>query len=459
MKYIFYLKFFQNAPIFWLGITLLLWWVGLAGRDLYLVPATVFIGMSIYQILKDKLSNNSISWLYEYSNKKYFLKIYWFHAGLFLVTTILKYYSFQWNVWDVGSHSNMLFNISQGNFYSSYFGVHNWGDHFTPSMSPLALFYFWLPSVHWLTLAKTFSYLSVPILTYKICEEFFTNKKKSWIVTLIIGAAWMLFYAPALNSFNYEFQSSALAPPFILYSFLCLKRKKWLFFWIIMTILLGFKEHLGSVWIGFGCYMILTTKYKKTGVLLITGGVISIYLIMFHIMPFFRNYQESWSMPIGPFHDYLGKLVYLFKILTPLGYLPIIFWRFGVLALPAIGVNLLSSNPSMYSTSYHYDDISATLLFISMIVIFSKFDFQNLYLKWTKKMGQWLILSWIFLILCLIPSSPMRNFYEVIPKEEHFLIMDELNKFDKFSKYDSIAVQTSLGPYFNRTKISAILRI
>ena len=447
----------QNAATLWLGITLILWWLGIAGRDIYLLPAIVFLGICIFQIRKGEFSNNSINWINDYSNKRCLIAFYWIHVGLYLLTTILKYYSFRWNIWDVGSYSNMLFNISQGRFYSSYLGSHNWADHFTPSLSPLSLFYSLAPSTHWLTLAKTIAYLSVPLLIYKICRESFQNKERAWSVTIILGAAWMLFYAPALNSLYYEFQPSALAPPFILYAFLCFQRKQWLRFWLTMFVLLGFKEHLGAVWIGFGCFMVLATPNKKMGFILISGGIISIYLIMFQVMPYFRNYEESWSMALGPFQDIPKKLIYLFNILIPLGFLPLIFWRFGIMAGPAIGINLLSSHmrPEMYSTSYHYDDIPATLLILAMILIISsslhKFRF------WQEgKASHWLLTGWMVCVLGLLPSSPMRELYAAIPDKSHWDIRKELVDFDQLSKENSIAVQTSLGPQFNRTNILAI---
>jgi uncharacterized membrane protein len=117
--------------------------------------------------------------------------------------------------------------------------------------------------------------------------------------------------------------------------------------------------------------MVLVTTNKKTGLLLIAAGIVAIYLIMFQVMPYFRNYEETWSMVIGPFQDVPAKLLYIFKILIPLSFLPVLFWRIGILAGPAIGVNILSANPSMYSTSFHYDDLSATLLMIAMILIIS----------------------------------------------------------------------------------------
>ncbi len=447
--------FTQNLTLSWLAITLLVWWIGIAGRDLFLLPALIFIGIYSYHLWKKQAFKISTKWINSPSGKRWLISLFLVHVLLYLAITLLKYYSFRWNVWDVGGFSNHLYNISQGSFYSSYLGSHNWADHFSPSMSPLALLYLLTPSTHWVTVAKAVAYLSVPLLIFKICQEAFQSKEQAWCATVILGVAWLLFYAPAINSFYYEFQSSALAPPFILYGFLNYQRKQWLRFWLSMIILLGFKEHLGSVWIGFGCYMVLVTTNKKTGLFLIAAGIVAIYLVMFQVMPYFRNYEESWSMPIGPFQDIPAKLLYIFKILIPLSFLPVLFWRTGILAGPAIGVNLLSSNSSMYSTSYHYDDLSATLLVIAMILIISaNLDKFKLWLK--TKPTHWLTVVWMVCVFSLLPSSPMRELYAAIPNQFHWNIRKELIEFDEFSKGESIAVQTALGPQFHRRYILAI---
>jgi Predicted membrane protein len=175
----------QNPVLLWLWITLLVWWSGLAGRDLFLVPALIFVGIYTYQIRNKQHSIITTKWTNSSYAKRWLISLFLVHVVLNLTITILKYYSFRWNVWDVGSYSNMLYNISQGRFYSSYLGTHNWGDHFSPSMSPLALFYLWVPSTHWVTLAKTVAYLSVPLLIHKICKESFHNKEQAWSVTVI----------------------------------------------------------------------------------------------------------------------------------------------------------------------------------------------------------------------------------------------------------------------------------
>ena len=163
-------------------------------------------------------------------------------------------------------------------------------------------------------------------------------------------------------------------------------------------------------------------------------------------------------MVIGPFQDIPEKIVYLFKILIPFGFIPLIFWRFGIIAGPAIGVNLLSGagRPQMYSTSYHYDDISSTLLMIAMILSFSSLSLQKIELLKGKKLIWGISAFWFACLIILLPSSPLRVLYAAIPNKSHWDIRQELIEFDKFSKDDSIALQTSLGPQFNRTNISAI---
>ena len=125
------------------------------------------------------------------------------------------------------------------------------------------------------------------------------------------------------------------------------------------------------------------------------------------------------------------------------------------MAGPAIGVNLISANTGMYSTSYHYDDMSATLLILTMILILSPKN--NMFESWKKRMDrQWLIVVWGVCILSLLPSSPMRELYAAIPMQSHWDYRNELLKFDQFSQGESIAVQTALGAHFNRTGILAV---
>ena len=68
----------------------------------------------------------------------------------------------------------------------------------------------------------------------------------------------------------------------------------------------------------------------------------------------------------------------------------------------------------------------------------------------------WISAVWMSFLISLMPSSPLRVLFAVIPNQSHWEIRQELIEFDKLSKDDVIAVQSSLGPQFNRTNISAI---
>ena len=75
----------QNSASLWLVLTLLIWWLGIAGRDIYLVPALVFLGIIVFKYRKGEFLNDLINWKNDYSNKRCLITIYWIHVGLFFV--------------------------------------------------------------------------------------------------------------------------------------------------------------------------------------------------------------------------------------------------------------------------------------------------------------------------------------------------------------------------------------
>jgi uncharacterized membrane protein len=445
----------------WLIIGLLVWWSGLAGRDLYLAPVLVGILIMAYNVLRTNsfknIFGNSDS-IMTWATTRTLLGLLFLHGLVLTATAVFKLYSFQWNIWDVGYYSDIIFNTSKGKFYSSYFLVHNWADHFTPSMSFLSLFYLIYPSSHWMTLSKVLALTVSPILIWKICDNVFACKKQVYYVGLTLSLFWLFFYAPIVKSTYFAFHPSSLAAPAIFYSFLCLQKKEWWKLVLIFIFLIGLKEHVASVLIGFGLYMILNTHQKKSGVILVILGISAIVVIMWVIMPYYRNYAPAWTAGnienISLFTDVSGKLIYLAKLLIPFAFLPIIFWKYGIIAGPAIGVNLLATAKNLYSTSFHYDDLTAPLLFISVILCLHRVIASDFIKKYGKKrLFRGLALFWLGFVFALLPASPMRILWESIPSSMDLQILSELKKFDQISEGKRIAVQSSIGPLFQREKL------
>ena len=134
----------DSLGISWFILGLLVWWSGLAGRDLYLVPVLVGILIMAFNVFRANsfqhiFGNNET--IMTWATHRTLLWLLFLHGLVLTATAVFKLYSFQWNIWDVGIYSDILFNTSKGSFYSSYNLAHNWGDHFTPSMSFISLFY------------------------------------------------------------------------------------------------------------------------------------------------------------------------------------------------------------------------------------------------------------------------------------------------------------------------------
>ena len=323
----------------WFILGLLVWWSGLGGRDLYLAPVLAGILIMAYNVLRANSFKNifgNSETIKAWASHRKLLWLLVLQGIVLTVTAVFKLYSFQWNIWDVGIYSDIIFNTSKGNFYSSYNLAHNWGDHFTPSMSVLSIFYWIYPSSHWMTLSKVLALIVSPILIWKICENVFTEKKQVYYVGLTLSLFWLFFYAPIVNSSYFAFHPSSLAAPAILYSFLCLQKKEWWKLILIFIFLIGLKEHLASVLIGFGLYMIINTQQKKSGFILVILGISTIVVIMWVIMPYYRNYAPAWTAGnvenISLFTDVSGKLIYFSKLLIPFGFLPLIYWKYGIIS-------------------------------------------------------------------------------------------------------------------------------
>ena len=459
-------KFYKVFLILF-ALTFITWWSGIAGASLYAIPGLLLVVISTYAIIKGQYfwiinelwkNTNEIVKIKKY--QKIIILLFLIQSLLWILYVILKYYSFNLFTFDVGFHSNIIFNISNGSFYSSYYNMNNLGDHFTPSLAFVSIFYKIYPSTLWVMVLKVLSYISCIYFFYLILKKLKINEDHIPFIFIIICLGWLFFYKPIINSVRYEFQASSLTPPLILLAYILLLEKKWIYFILIMLLTLGFKEHLGSVLIGFGCHKILKKPCEFIGYILIIIGVVIIYLMFFEIKPYFRDYGNSFNdiNLIDPFKDLDLKMRYFFIfLLNPLFFIPLIFWKNGILSLPAIGVNLISGWNNMYSSHYHYDDVSSTLLFLSILISVKEIKLEKIKNKLIKsKLMQFILILWFVIFLYNLPYSNLRMIKKIIPNENHLLVERELEEFKSLLSDEMIAVQDSLGAHFHRKNIQVI---
>ena len=437
-----------TASPFWLSLSMTLWMLGIGGSDLYALPGLIGILLLFREII---IIDRPLTFISQSFNYSFFKKSYLLLILIVLAKTLLSLYSFRWNIFDVGSYSSAVFNFSKGLNFNSFLQVPATADHFTPSLAIFVPLYWLYPSVHWLTVTKALSYLSAPVIIYWWLKDKI-DKKSCLALSFVFGIWVLLFYKPAVNSRLFEFSPSSLALPFIILAFAMMEKRRWLFFAIPMVFLLGLKEHLGVVLIGFGLYKIFQKDYS-TGAILSGLGFLISYTMIFQVMPYFRDYQHFSNTQIAPFHNIQGKLIYLLKLNWPLGFLPFLFWRYGIIAAPAIGVNLISGRDSMFSSSFHYDDISSILLLMSCVMIM--LEKRDLFLGWLKlSWSKYALVFWIFGVMLFLPTSPVRNLKDAIPQKIHWDLLEEIKAIDIERPAASLAVQSTVGPHFHRTAIS-----
>ena len=437
-----------TTSYFWFWISLIVWMLGIGGSDLYALPALIGIIILFREII---IIDRPLPFIPLSFNTSPFIILYLLLILIVLAKTLLSLYSFRWNIFDVGSYSSIVFNFSKGLNFNSFLQIPATADHFTPSLALFAPLYWIEATVHWLTFAKALSYLSIPLVVYYWLADK-TESNFKFVLSCLFGVWMLMLYKPAVRSGFFEFSPSSLAPPFIVLSFLLMEKRRWFLFSLTMIFLIGLKEHMGVVLIGFGLFGIVQSRYSS-GFILAGIGFLVTYLMIFQVMPYFRDYQAFGNTHIAPFHDLPGKAIYLVKLLWPLCFLPLIYWRYGVLAAPAIGVNLLSGRPGMYSTGFHYDDVSSTLLLMTCILILikkSRIIFEWLGKKWVKG----IFMIWLFYIMLFLPTSPAWKLRYALPKSQHLNLLEDIWAFDKKWPNASLAVQSTIGPHIHRNAIS-----
>ena len=436
-----------SDPLFWFSTGIFFWFFGFFGRDFYFL-FFIFGFIFFYQAcFKDQ---RELIKFFQRIGLKELFPLWMIYSILMIFHTIIKLYSFKWNIFDVGSYSNAIYNGSHLLNFNSFLQIPALADHFIPSLylfSPLYLIY---PSVHWITIAKTVSYLITPIVLYFWIGDKVKNKNEKLWVCFFFGTTILLIYEPSINSYKFEFSPSSLALPICILILIFHEKRKYILLGISCLFLLGLKENTGVFLIGIGLHIFFKNKFFY-GIYISLFGLIFTYLVVYQILPYFREYHFFYNTYTNPMKDLDLKLNYFINLLIPLLFIPIFFWKNGIIALPMIGVNLISGKPSMYSSQYHHDDIISLLLIFSCVI--SYIDLRNKsVLSLKKNYTKYLLLFFmIYQSLSINKSSPIKNIINELPNDYHLNILKEIEHIKNISTGHSIALQNAIGPHFHQT--------
>ncbi len=434
-----------------------LWLTGLGGEDLHLIslliPVISIASFSLIQENKRSKLRERVILIREFFDRFHGLTYIYIISLIFLTAWIISYFHlfsiFDIRTFDAGIYSNIVFNTSKGEpFYSSVLDKNHLGEHFSPIMILFVPLYWVSPDTRWLLLAQAISYCTVPIILYKIAGLYTLEKAKQTSVAFSLAIAWFL-YLPMRSAMDFTFHPSSLVAPLILIAFLFMEEKRYMKMWLVLGVIILFKENTPFVICGFGLYLSFHRRRYQQGLFALILGSFLMALLMQIVIPYFEGGEYTKLARVGFFVDPVPKLEYLFKLLLPLLFLPLMVWRRGIIALPAIMQNIVANYEPMYSLNNHYDDLISPLLFVCLpgIIIDKIIPF----LKRNNLNIRLICFTILFISLTFLSKpSPLKKVWENPKKEFHSQLKGDLIRLENKFPDKPIYLQHPLFTHVNR---------
>lgn len=258
------------------------------------------------------------------------------------------------------------------------------GIHFEPILLPLALLYHFVPS------PKTLQLIQAGVVAMGALPAYWlaSRRLRSPMAGVAFAIAYLLF--PALQAVvTYDFHAVAFAAAFLMFALYFMVDRNDAGLVIACLLALSTKEEIVVDVAMIGLSVALLQRRWRLGGGLVALSVVWLIgeLLVMHAAsplghsPTASRYAALGSGPVQAalflighpvtvLQQYVfepGHFYYLRTLLSPVAYLPILSPLSVLIAVPAIGINLLSNDSSMYSGLYQYNaEIVPVLIFAAI---------------------------------------------------------------------------------------------
>ncbi|MFZ2486977.1 MAG: DUF2079 domain-containing protein [Anaerolineae bacterium] len=295
-------------------------------------------------------------------------------AGL-AAYSIARHNAFNSKAYDLGLHAQVWWNTSHGRLFASSVEVDNYlGDHVSPIILPLALFYRLWPDPRLLLALQAVALAAGawPLALLARRRLWLFWPRTAHLAALLLALVYLTY--PALGFINrFEFHEEVLAVPLLLAAFYWLDsgRTGWMSVALALTLLV--KEDAGLTVAAFGAWIWWRSRGEpraRLGLLWAAAGTTWSLVALFVVIPALRGdasdtlaryawLGSAWRQPARLVPHLLDPLRgwMLIKFLLPVGFTALLSPAVLV-ALPALLINWLASNLYQATPYFHY----ATLL-------------------------------------------------------------------------------------------------
>jgi len=319
---------------------------------------------------------------------------YSIYFSIFLTT---KQDAFKTNGQDLGIMDQAIWSLLHGSLFHQTIcnvltdtncyglnGIPRFAIHFEPILFPTALLYLLWPD------PKALMILQVMVVASGAFPAF-------WLARLRLRTDWAavpfallyLLYPAQQYAVNFDFHAETLTSALLLFALYFLYTRKTLWFFVFMILCLACKEEIAGIIVMLGLWTLLLQGRWRLGlaVIALALGWTGIGLLVVHFSSpighslIASRYAYLGNSPVQVASNILmnpfgiikehalepSHMLYLRKLLSPTGYLPLLAPWVLVLAAPTLALNLLSSTPNMYSGNFQYNaEIVPILIFASI---------------------------------------------------------------------------------------------
>jgi len=311
-----------------------------------------------------------------------------FYAIWYSLWSLRKFDSFQAPAFDLGIYDQGLWLLSRFKEpFVTVLGLNLFADHTSLILVLFIPLYWIFPHAGTLLVVQALVLAAGAIPVYLLAKMVLRHV---W-VALIPAAAYLL--TPALGWLNLEnFHPDSLEVPLLLFALYFIARSRWRPYLAMVILLLMVKEDVPLVLIPLGIY-VAVRHHRAMGLATIWLSVVWLVVAIGIIQPALSGAAagglDSWRIPFGgvgglfatlfkrPW-EVLGymftpeKVKYLFQLLTPVLFLPLLTWRTAVL-VPIVAFNLISTFWYQTNLQYHYTSLIIPVLCGAALLALQRF--------------------------------------------------------------------------------------
>ena len=348
--------------------------------------------------------------------------------------TVLRYETFTATAFDLGNLDQVIWNTIHGRLFALTNQGVDWygpptrlGFHVEPILLPLSLLYLFHADPRILLIFQTV------VLALGAIPVFLLTRKHIPEWPLLAGVMSMAYLCmPALMGLNlFDFHPLSLATPLLLCAVLALDNRRYGWFLTCCVLATACKEEVPLAVAMLGVLVLWKYRMPRMGVILFVLGMLWTALAFIVIMPHFNypgaiknnywyRYVAFGSSPGAAvvnilLHPWLlfvflalfvtlDRFYYLAGIFRSTGFLALLAPEWLLPALPSFAINLLSSDPLLYSGVYHYNAI-----IISFVMIAAIHGTRRFIRLWQRLRGEEQGYEPVVNVLEVSPAHPVKN--------------------------------------------------